>query len=889
MGRFYKYWGKAKKDPNSEGADYHLLPYHCMDVAAVGYVLLDSAGQLCQRLARDLGVTPQWLQAWFSYCLMLHDLGKFFRAFQNLAPNMSEALVAYDERCIYQIRHDTLGYAIWPAIAKKLSDVIPQTYTKAIDPWLQMVCGHHGKPPEQLRVYKSYLLPEDEQAAEDFVRELNAFYLPNLEPLEEIDTKKLRSSSWQLAGLAVLADWLGSNQVHFKYQSDVMPLQDYWKHTALHGAKAAIAHASLLPRTVNTFESIKQQFDFIEQPTPLQAYAQTVAIPNSPQCFILEDVTGAGKTEAAMVLVHRLMSQGLAGGLYVGLPTMATANGMYKRMAQSYRKLFVKSERPSLVLAHGASQLSKEFNDTVSLTQQEGDENYQADELSASAYCNHWLADSRKKALLADVGVGTIDQALLGVLPAKHQSLRLFGLANKVLIVDEVHAFDPYMQQLLCALLSAHAAQGGSVILLSATLPLSFRKTLTAAFAQGCGSGAPELKDMANYPWVTQLGVNGFLEKAVATRPSVARQVKVKRLDSECAALAVIREAVNAGQCICWIRNTIKDAHEALKLIERQDFSDSQNITLFHSRYAMVDRQVIEQGVLQRFGKHSNNAQRVGQILIATQVVEQSLDLDFDVMISDLAPVDLLIQRAGRLQRHTRSKAGDRHDKEQREKPCLHIVAPDPSDVQNANWLRELLPGTQAVYPNVGQLWLSLSALLLQQGFTMPQDARRLIEGVYGDKAQQDIPDVLDEATMQAQAKNKAEAGMGSFNILKLDKGYSDKSAIHNGGWADEVNIPTRLGGDTVTCVLVKKHEGQWQPYASDREHAWALSQINLPNKEWQQVQHLISKPVQIEIDALKDRVAALKWLEVIPLDEIKHLYSCESGWNNLSLSDAAR
>src|SRR5690606_25025277 len=186
-----------------------------------------------------------------------------------------------------------------------------------------------------------------------------------------------------------------------------------------------------------------------KNPTPLQAYAQTVELGKVPQLFILEDVTGAGKTEAAMVLVHRLMASGLASGLYVGLPTMATANAMYKRMSESYRRLYAEQELPSLVLAHGASKLSKAFSDSVALSTQTDDKNYENNELSASAYCNQWLADSRKKALLADVGVGTIDQALLGVLPARHQSLRLFGLTNKVLLVDEVHAFDPYMRSLL--------------------------------------------------------------------------------------------------------------------------------------------------------------------------------------------------------------------------------------------------------------------------------------------------------------------------------------------------------------------------------------------------------------------------------------------------------
>ena len=215
---------------------------------------------------------------------------------------------------------------------------------------------------------------------------------------------------------------------------------------------------------------------------------------SKPQLFILEDVTGAGKTEAALVLTHRLLSAGLADGLYVALPTMATANAMYQRLGEVYRRFYENSALPSLILAHGARDLSDAFRKSVMLSENEAaDLNYedghkeQDQELSATAYCNAWLADNRKTALLAVVCVFTLYQALLAVLPARHQSLRLLGLGRKVLLVDEVHAYDSYMQRLLDALLEMHARQGGSVILLSATLPQTMREKLVAAFHRGIG------------------------------------------------------------------------------------------------------------------------------------------------------------------------------------------------------------------------------------------------------------------------------------------------------------------------------------------------------------------------------------------------------------------
>lgn len=883
---YFQYWGKAKKDPQAEGPDYHLLPYHCLDVAAVGYLLLDPKGRFCQQLATQLNVDPRWLQSWFCFCLMLHDLGKFCRAFQNLAPNLSSSLVPFNENCIYDKRHDTLGFALWVNVLnKKMTQSIPAQYSRIFEGWLEVVCGHHGKPPENLRVIKPYLVEEDEIAAEQFVADVIAHWMPELAPLQSINIKIFKQVSWQFAGLAVLTDWLGSNQAVFKYCVEPTLLKEYWEFRALPKAVEAVELAGIGNRLVNAFTSISQQFDFIKNPTPLQAYAQTVELGKIPQLFILEDVTGAGKTEAAMVLVHRLMAAGLASGLYVGLPTMATANAMYKRMSESYRSLYAEQELPSLVLAHGASKLSKAFSDSVALSTQTDDRNYETNELSASAYCNHWLADSRKKALLADVGVGTIDQALLGVLPARHQSLRLLGLTNKVLLVDEVHAFDPYMRSLLAALLQAHAAQGGSVILLSATLPYRFRSELTGAFARGASLLAPELNEQATYPWVTQLSKENFQESPVASRKSVERRVAVQRLNNEDEAFALIQQTVEQGRCVCWIRNTVKDARNAYQYLQSRSWIEQKKLTLFHSRYAMVDRQVVETDVLRRFGKASKAGARSGQILIATQVVEQSLDLDFDVMISDLAPIDLLIQRAGRLQRHIRTMQGEpligEDAQEQREPPYLWLLSPDPAQVADSQWLRGLLPGTQAVYPNVGQLWLTTKVLLKNDGFSMPQDARELIEGVYSDDAQDEIPNELTAASKKAEGEQRAEAGMGNFNQLKLDKGYTQASAIHNGGWSEEVNIPTRLGGDTVTCVLVKPvSEGNWAAYAGDVPHKWALSQLSLPKAEWEQAKKLIPDRLLESLGQLKERELSLRWVELMPLEgKTTTLYDAKDGW----------
>ena len=881
--RYFRYWGKAKPE-SSQFAHYHLLPYHCLDVAAVGWHLLTTTQPLCLRLSAQLQVSPAWLQGFFSYCLILHDLGKFARAFQNLTPSLSSTLVPFAGQCVYNERHDTLGFLLWKkTLVKKLIDIFPTT--AKIEPWMEVVCGHHGQPPKRHVVNLSgHFLEEDERAAEAFVRDVSQLWLPDLSPLKHIDKQTFRQVSWQLAGVAVVADWLGSNQATFNYVSEPMTLSDYWQRLALPQGLTAVAEAPLIAPKPNVFKGIQQQFPSIDKPTPLQSYAESVELTDGPQLFLLEDVTGSGKTEAAMLLCQRLICGGMAKGVYVALPTMATANGMYERLAASYRALYDPDSQPSLVLAHGARHLSDGFVDSVALPLQQGDFDYESGEQSASAYCNAWLADSRKKALLADVGVGTIDQVLLAVLPARHQSLRLLGLADKVLLVDEVHAYDPYMRRLLTELLEAHARQGGSVILLSATVPQLLRQELVASFAKGRNGEIPRLTDQ-NYPLVTHWNSQYVAEVPVETRPSVSRSVSVVRLADESLAMPIIEAAVLAGRCICWIRNTVADAREAFAQVKSQSWMEPSAITLFHSRFAMVDRQAIEKDVLSRFGRESVIAERTGQVLIATQVVEQSLDLDFDDMISDLAPIDLLIQRAGRLQRHNRDASGrvDNRAHDPRAAPSMYIIAPDVDDVVNESWLKQLLPGTQAVYSNVGQLWLTLNVLMRHNRIAMPDDARHLIESVYSDNAQEQIPEALLLATSLALGAAKGEQGMAALNSLRLDKGYTRNSAESSGGWDEEVRIPTRLSAESVCVVLVRPEGDGLKPYAIAEKHSWTLSQISLPEHEWQRVCRKIPSHWEKAIESLKTQMPELKWAEVLPLtDELQNCYSDKGGWTGM-------
>ncbi|MDP2097455.1 MAG: CRISPR-associated helicase Cas3' [Methylobacter sp.] len=491
----YQYWGKAGL-VDGQGNSYHLLPYHCLDVAAVGCVLLEQHPFLMGRFEQLFDLPKATLVPWLKMLLALHDCGKFAESFQQLKPELRQTWWGEITKTNYDIRHDSLGFILWhdqTAIRQLLSaDIIDSSlYRKVLKTWLQAVTGHHGLPPKISSVSaKTYFKPCDLANAAEFFNAIHALFAPDIPALVEraIDEDwqdKQCSASWLLAGFTVLCDWLGSDSAKFEPCSDEsLSLDDYWQQYALPSATRAVQNAGLLPAQSASKQSLQHLFPYLKNPTPLQVQAESLPLPQKPQLLILEDVTGAGKTEAAMMFAHRLISQNLAQGVFIGLPTMATANAMYERVAECYLKIYADKEKPSLILAHGARHLSEKFQQSI-MEYTAKDKAYGQKEATASVQCSRWLSDHRKKALLADVGIGTIDQALLSILPAKHQSLRLLGLANKVLIVDEVHAYDAYMNRLLQRLLEFHAFLGGSAILLSATLPFKMRQDFVKAFQRG--------------------------------------------------------------------------------------------------------------------------------------------------------------------------------------------------------------------------------------------------------------------------------------------------------------------------------------------------------------------------------------------------------------------
>jgi len=889
---YLRYWGKSARDfpPRREcGAGWHLLPWHSLDVAAVGVAFLRRAHRLRSFLASAIGIESEALISLFALFLALHDLGKFSVRFQAQRGDLLKILQGRSCSQPYSVRHDSLGYAFWH------QEVWPQWHEQSVlarfsgrsfDAWAATATGHHGKPPIPAKsATQSFLLddhfcPDDKRAALAYVAAVQRlFWCDSIDrALVQCNSRVFSANSqrysWWLAGIVTLSDWLGSNQTLFPYCSEPLPIEEYWG-AALGKAEAAIKRTDLLPVEPAPRQLPKRLFHYLtrDRLTPLQAVTADFAFSDEPQLFVLEDVTGAGKTEAALILAQHLMAGGRADGIYFALPTMATSNAMYSRIETVYRHLFTPGAEPSLVLAHGAARLSGRFKETViPIERPVEDERALSEQDSASARCNAWFADHRKKALLAHIGIGTIDQALLAVLHSKHQSLRALGLFGKLLIVDEVHACDAYMLGLLEKLLAMHARAGGSALLLSATLPLSTRRKLANAFRRGLGAELQLLGSMA-YPLLThvQRSQSEPLELPVATRPEVAREVAVNCFCDKVQILAELARAVRAGACACWIRNTVADAMESRAEISADPRFDASRIHLFHARFTTGDRLRIEDAAIARFGKESSAPDRAGHLLIATQVVEQSLDVDFDLLVSDLAPIDLLIQRAGRLRRHARDSQGNplrAGVPDQRGNASMVVFGPLADGAVAEDWYRGFFPSASAVYPDHGQLWLTANLLEKRRHFKMPEDARLLIEGVYGEDAESRIPETLLGKFFDAEAERLKQKSAAKYNAVDLERGYR---AGEERWWEDHIAL-TRLGEETHSLLLARWQGGRLRPW-HEGINGWLLSEIR--------IRRALLSELTIEDPALASAVEALKatlpgkgrWSLLLPLEETEGVW----------------
>ncbi len=792
----------GKSDPKG---NEHPAVLHMLDVAACAERLIEGHTAFA-RLADTQRKALVILVA-------LHDVGKLSESFRALIRDKEKGAP----------RHWQLSdYLLCGALDKLLSAL-------GADEWVRgelyaAVAGHHGQPPTRAsgdrteRHRRRRAVGSGERAAEDWVSILLELF-PGAS-LEDMTVDTAKALSWALSGLTVASDWVGSNREWFPFRPNQRDVEAALANSRRRAGDAVKVAGLDPPRSAQA--NIGAPIGLTEL-RPMQEAALTVALGDGPRLAVIEDSTGTGKTEAALILAHRMMAAGKARGLFFALPTMATSDAMFERMRKFAPRLF--DAPPSVVLIHGRAKLSQA---TPGLRGASSDETPEADGTA-------WLTDNRRRSLLATVGVGTVDQALLGVLPTRFSALRLFGLADKVLIVDEAHSYDPYMQRELEALLNMQARLGGSVILMTATLPLAMRRAYGRAFQKGLSTRPQELRDTRSYPCL-HLVSRDVSSHAVEPLTESVRTVRVARLPNANGAIDLLA-ASDASACV-WVRNAVDDAIAAVEILRRRGVKAD----LLHARFAMVDRLRHERAVMGRFGR--KGAGREGRVLVATQVVEASLDLDFDKMISDLSPIGSLIQRAGRLWRHMDTRrAADRPTPA----PVLHVVSPDPDRVEGEDWLHAVLGGGAWVY-RLDHQWLTARAVFSTGKIVAPSGLRNLIEAVHGNHAPE-VPNVLDGAQRKADGEARADAGLARNNVVDGSAGYLNGTGDAVG---NDALFPTRLGKPQVTMVLARRDGGHLIPWAAEEDPAiaWALSEVSASRARF--VCHLPDQD-QPEIRAVKE------------------------------------
>lgn len=743
------FWAKTPQDHGDPHEDdrppWHPLLCHLLDVAAVAETLWDRVLGSGVRawVARELGLDASAARQWTTFLAGTHDVGK-----------ASPAFAFQDERAARRLERE--GYrrpAIKPACphgtisALTLRDVLPAEYGLSREmarTLADVVGGHHGVFPDREE------LAEVSQAATGSKRwsaareELLRRVLALVGPSEGVPQRAGTPVSMWLAGLISVADWIGSDQQYFPLEAEdpeTVPDLDperYLDDKARPRAAIALQALGWLARPGRgSSASFKELFEF--EPNVMQVgVAQAGEAGGSTSLVIVEAPMGEGKTEAALWLAHRRAHALQAPGLYFALPTQATSNAMLGRLRNYLARAHPDTD-VNLQLLHGMASLSGELlelrRNAYRIFQPDSIDRDTGDRAGwsgpPSILATEWFTH-RKRGLLAPFGVGTVDQALLSVLKSRHVFVRLFGLGGKTVIVDEVHAYDAYMSTLLERLLEWLASLGVFVVLLSATLPAGRRTALLQAYARGRGEGLPEVED-APYPRVSWAGHHSGA-RTLQTSASSRRRVHLRWIpdllemdaSGRLALAGLLEEALRHGGCAAVICNTVNRAQQVYAALAHVSTGRAGGRTpavdLFHARFPFEQRSRREKRVLRRFGKGTQRRPRRA-ILVATQVIEQSLDVDFDVMVTDFAPVDLLLQRSGRLWRHERVRP------DTFVRPELFVSSPRVSDS-----VPSFDDGTRAVYDAHVLLrsWLALNG---RHTIDVPEDVSSLIEDVYADQA----------------------------------------------------------------------------------------------------------------------------------------------------------
>lgn len=595
-----------------------------------------------------------------------------------------------------------------------------------------IVGAHHGKPIDSKRIIdiqktsytSNYFQYEDEENEihkkwDEEQRKIFKYAMDEAEfsSLEDIP-KISQEGAFILSGLLIMADWISSNEGYFPlFDIESFEPEDSYQRFIEGWSKWYKNDPIVINNFSETREIFKNRFGF-DSPNEIQEkFVDAISHAKEPGLIILEAPMGIGKTEASLAAVEELIYKTNRSGLFFGLPTQATSNGMFTRVEEWLESLSSDLySNASIRLVHSKASLNDNFTSLAKNVEPENEE--------GSVIINEWFS-GRKQTALDDFIVGTVDQFLLLALKQKHLALRHLGFTKKIVVIDEAHAYDMYMMQYLKEAIRWMGAYKVPVIILSATLPKNRRLELVENYMRGRGLKWKEVKKPEEvlstaYPLITytdgdEIKIQDNFSKIENKEIEVIREDKGNLLD-------LLKQLYENEGVIGVILNTVKDAQELARDCEKLFGSDS--VELLHSNYIATHRVERENLLLSLVSKNAKRPKR--KIIIGTQVIEQSLDLDFDVMISDLCPIDLLIQRVGRLQRHNIERS------EFYKTPRLYVLGTS----ENFEYEKK----TKAIYD---EYILMMSDYFLPQVIKIPEDISILVDKVYEGGGEVDLADDL--------------------------------------------------------------------------------------------------------------------------------------------------
>ncbi len=757
---------------------YKSLIHHMIDTGACAIILLNTCFQSSsEKMADATGLSKSEVISLSAYCAALHDIGKCHPAFQVKAKDSDPGTYKTIKTLmpLTGIRNDSFRHELYSERVLKRIWTLRDIPSDVIENIGTVISLHHqgktGNGKEPIPAIRTIYQNEQDHLE----KRINNLF-PN--KIQDLTCEDWSSFCILLEGIIICSDWISSD--HWFENLPEAEDRKYFE-IALKTAKKAISEIGIAETASPEIHNMQDLFPFIteEHARPMQkAVSDLEEVP----CFaILEDITGSGKTEAAVYLASRMQKEFHKHGLYFALPTSATSNQMYYRLEEVFKRF----DLPDFKLLHGTAwaveSSDKDFDNRRPGTETIGSE---------------WLSPARK-GMLAENAVGTVDQAMMAVLRIKYSVLRLLGLSEKVLIVDEVHAYDAYMSDIIERLLMWCSDLGIPVILMSATLPLKKKGSLINAYCKGS-----EISSNA-YPLLTALYPDGKIKEIPVDpfrRSRCSFEIKYYLNDCSMTAELAVGKIRNGGN-ICVMANTIKDARKIYEEI-RRIADPSIQVMLFHACFTVEERNKVEKECLLRYGKNGRRPQK--SILVSTQVVEQSLDIDFDEMITQIAPIDLLIQRVGRVHRHENSRPASMRS------PKLIILA-DPGEKHDS--------GSYYVYaPFILQKTMKYLEDKEKSEISMPEDLREAVEIVYSS-----IPEDMNDESWQKlvfsdQQKQNNAAGH-EIGVPYRDTFYEVEDRTEAAMWEEDPGdcdpkARTRDGKDSVRIVLA--NEKLYQKYLDD-------------------------------------------------------------------------